>query len=86
MITVDYVDLGRRPPSTGIAVTHQGSVAYVEVITADNFQLLRAEKDYQCVYSQQLSNGRFTYTIPTDDHWYVVAVGDGTLEVDVFLG
>jgi len=80
------MDLGPCSEGTKISVAHTGSSAYVELITADNFRLLRSNTDYQCVYSQLMSNGRFTHTIPADDHWYVVAVGDGTLAVDLFLG
>jgi hypothetical protein len=86
VITVDYMDLGLQSKGTEISVAHNGGSAYVELITADNFRLLQADSDYQCVYSQQLNNGQFTYSVPADDHWYVVAIGDGTLAVDLMLG
>lgn len=86
MTTVDYMDLGQRPAGIQVRVTHTGGSAYVEIVNDLNYRQLAANAPYNCVYSEYLSNGQFTYTLPGDDHWYVVAVGqDGTLDIDLLV-
>jgi len=83
---VDYVDVQWRPRGTVISVGHSGGSAYVELVSADNFALLQSDADYVCASSRQLSNGRFVETLPADDHWYVIALGDGYLDVELMVG
>lgn len=85
MTAVDWVDLGQRQAQTAITVSHWGASAYIEVVNSDNYLNLKQSRPYGYVDSTTLSNGKWTTTLPSPDHWYVVAIGDGELRVDLSL-
>lgn len=85
MTTVDWVDLGTRPAGTELIVRHFGDSAYIEIIDADNYTKLTHQNPYDCVNSTNLGGGRWETILPTTGHWYVVAIGDGDLFVDLIV-
>ncbi|HJT95553.1 MAG TPA: GH-E family nuclease [Mycobacterium sp.] len=81
---VPYLNLGWRSAGARMVVTHEGGQAFVELLDANNFQLLSQDQihDY---YGGTISGLEWAFEIPHDDNWYIAGVGDGQLRVDDIL-
>ncbi len=78
---VPYLGLGWQAAGTRMVARHSGGQAFVELLDANNFQLL-AQAQVHTFYGGPMSGAEWEFEIPYDDNWYVAGAGDGQLQVD----